>query len=186
MRERTLASVVCLAGILVGGVACRTPASAPQAAPDRAGNGSGFTQRCFRYQSRNDVKLVGDGRLEGPFEFHGVCVRSVGQKEEIGRLEKTGTFQSLWRSRTELVSCSVTSTTTVTYDSGSFTGEGVSTCTLGPDGKLAFESNGAIVRGTGVYEGIQGTTSAQVNVVSAGPPELDYDLVEVRYSLPAR
>jgi hypothetical protein len=186
MRERTLASMVCLLGVIGGGTACRTVAKAPRGEPGEDGNVEVVVQRCFRFQTKNDVKHLGSGHVTGPFEFRGVCVRSAGQKEDVGTLEKTGTFDSQWKSRTELESCSLTSVTTVTYESGSYTGEGVSSCKLGPDGQLVFESNGVLVKGTGAYEGIQGTTSAQVKVVSAGPPEMDYDLVELRYTLPRR
>ena len=182
MRE-----LIILIGIAVSATACRSAVEEQPGEPDLRGNTAVFLQRCFRFQSKNDVKHVGGGHVTGPFEFRGVCVRGPDPKhEEVGTLEKTGTFESIWKSRTELVSCSVKSVTTVTWKTGSFTGEGVSTCELGPDGQLVFKSDGVLVRGTGVYEGIQGTTSAQVNVVSAGPPELDYDVVEVRYSVPRK
>ncbi len=178
--------LIILIGIAVSATGCAHVTTAQPSEPAPGGS-TVFVQRCFRFQSKNEVQHVGGGRVTGPFEFRGVCVRGADPKhEEIGVLEKTGTFDSQWKSRTELESCSVTSVTTVTWKSGSFTGEGVSTCTLGPDGQLVFKSDGALVRGTGVFEGIQGTTSAQVNVVSAGPPELDYDLVEVRYSVPKK
>ncbi len=181
MRE-----LMILIGVAVAATSCRHAAQAQPAEPHAPGEAEVFLQRCFRYQAKNDVVQSG-GRFAGPFEFRGVCVRGPDPKhEEIGLLEKTGTFESEWKSRSELLSCSVKSVTTVTWKSGSFTGEGVSTCELGPDGKLVFKSDGVLVRGTGVYEGIQGTTSAQVNVVSAGPPELDYDVVEVRYSVPGK
>ncbi len=180
-------ALMILVAITAAAAGCHHQARPQTGGPGSQLNAEVFLQRCFRFQARNEVKHVGGGHITGPFEFRGVCVRGADPRhEEIGTLEKSGTFESMWKSPTELVSCSVKSVTTVTWKSGSFTGEGESTCELGPDGQLVFKSDGVLVRGTGVYEGIQGTTSASVNVVSAGPPELDYDVVEVRYSVPGR
>jgi hypothetical protein len=146
------------------------------------------SQRCFRYQSQNDTKEVSPGHWSGPFAWRGVCVRNLGQKnEDVGRLEMNGTFDGVWKSPTETVSCGAKSVTTIYFESGSYTDEAVSTCKPGPDGKLVFEGKGVFAKGTGAYEGIQGTTSIPFQKeVAHEPLPMNYDVAELRYSLPKR
>jgi len=113
----------------------------------------------------------------------------VGTKdEEAGLFTQTGTFDGVWTSPSTMSSCSSKGVATCTFpDGSSFTDESDLTCRLGPDGKPAFEGQGVIVKGTGRFEGIQGTTNIVSSRHMTPPPEdMSYDVVDVKFTLPSK
>ena len=145
--------------------------------------------RTFNYQVKSDVKEVSPGHWVGPWERRGVCVRMLGAKdEEAGIFTADGTFDGQWTSPTTVSSCSSKLRATCTYaDGSSHTDEANLTCKLGPDGKLVFEGQGVFVKGTGRFEGIQGTSKILSSKHLTPPPEdMSYDVVDFKYTLPKK
>ena len=145
--------------------------------------------RTVGFQVKNDTKEVSPGHWVGPWERRGVCSRMVGTKEEeAGIFTQTGTFDGVWTSKTTMSSCSSKGVATCTFSDGSsFTDESNLTCHLGPDGKLVFEGHGVFVKGTGRFEGIQGTSNIVSSQHMTPPPEdMSYDVVDLKYTLPKK
>ncbi len=117
--------------------------------------------RAFTYQVSNDVRQVAPGHWTGSWANVGVCLDNVGQKdEEAGVLSSEGTFDGVWATPAELKSCTTKGRTTCTFQDGSIRSEEhTEECKRGPDGLFNFEGHGVYVKGTGRFEGIEGSTS---------------------------
>jgi len=123
-----------------------------------------------------DVKEVSPGHFTGPWKSVGVSIDDVGQPgEEAMSWTEEGTFDMVWKSPTELVSCTNKSTQTATHKDGSVTiGENTMTCKPGPDGKLIFVGTGKQVSGPTRYEGTQATWSFTSYQLTPGPGDIGY------------
>ena len=145
--------------------------------------------RTFHYSLKNEVTQVSPGHWTGPYENRGVCVLNVGAKnEEAGLFTDAGSFDGVWISPTKTSSCGVKTSSTCTYQDGSsYTTEAALTCTPAPDGKLVFEGNAEVTRGTGRFEGITGKQIVLKSLAVGSPPqEMRYDLVDFQYTLPKK
>ncbi len=117
--------------------------------------------RSFGYTVGNDVKEVSPGHWTGTWESVGANIDNVGQKdEEVWACTESGTFDGVWKSPTEMVSCTNRSTRTCKAKDGSTnSGENTMICKPGPDGKMVFTGTGKQVMATGRFEGSQATYS---------------------------
>lgn len=160
-------------------------ACATTAPPEK--NGRGFT-----YQVSNDVKQVEPGHWAGSWANRGVCLDNVGQKgEEAGVMSAEGTFDGVWTTPTELKSCTSKGKTTCTFQDGSTrTEEWTAECKRGPDGPFSFEGRGVFVKGTGRFEGIQGSASwTSRSLFQPGPGEtgeIGFSVGTAKFTLPRK
>jgi len=144
--------------------------------------------RAFNYTVNNDVKEVSPGHWTGSWENVGVSLDSVGQKdEEALACTESGTFDGVWKSPTEMVSCTNRSTRTCTARDGSTnTGENTMTCKPGPEGKMVFSGTGKQVRGTGRFEGSQFTVSFTAWQLTQPPHDTVYAEYTATVMLPKK
>jgi hypothetical protein len=167
-------------GIALLAFACATTAPAEKDA------------REFGYQVSNDVKQVAPGHWTGSWANRGVCLDNVGQKdEEAGVMSAEGTFDGVWTTPTELKSCTTRGKTTCTFQDGSIRSEEwTAECKRGPDGSFNFEGRGVYVKGTGRFEGIQGSASKTGrSLFSPGPGEIGeigFSIVTAKFTLPKK
>ena len=117
--------------------------------------------RAVYHNVSGDVKEVTPGHWTGPWKSVGVSIDDIGQPgEEAMPWVEEGVIDMVWKSPTELVSCTNKSTQTSTHRGGGITvATNTATCRLGPDGKLVFEGKGRQSSGTGRFVDTQFTSS---------------------------
>ncbi len=144
--------------------------------------------RGFSHNVSADVIEVGPGHFTGPWKSVGVSIDDVGQKgENAMSYEETGIIDMVWKSPTELVSCTNKSTQIAHHSDGSVTtGENTMTCKRGPDGKLIFEGTGKNVSGTGSVADAQITWTFTAYQLTPGPGDIGYSVYTTTFAQPEK
>ena len=121
-----------------------------------------------------DVKEVSPGHWTGPWKSVGVRIDDVGHKgEDAMSLVETGTIDMVWKSPTELSSCTNKSTPVFTHKDGCvMVFEKNETCKPAPGGKLIFEGSGKLVSTTGPCEGTEATYTFTAYQLTPGPGDI--------------
>jgi hypothetical protein len=122
-----------------------------------------------------DVKEVSPGHWAGPYKSVGVSIDNVGQKDEDAMSwEQEGFIDMVWKSPTELVSCTNKNTEVTHHRDGNVTtGENTMICKVGPDGKLIFEGTGKKVSG---MPDIEATWTFTAYQLTRGPGDVGYSV----------
>lgn len=135
-----------------------------------------------------DVTMVDPGHWNGPWKSVGVILYEAGQKgENASSYVETGTLDMVWKSRTELASCTNKSTLVAHHSDGSVTTqENTATCKTGPDGHLIFVGTSKSVSGSGRHADAQFTSSWTAYSLTAGPGEVGYSVQTITFTKPPK
>ena len=140
---------LCVLGALLGALALACASTSKTLQGDSASRT--VQGRSVYHNVSGDVKEVSPGHWTGPWKSVGVSIEDVGQPgEEAMSWTEEGTLDMVWKSPTELVSCTNNSKQTTTHRDGSITiGESAMTCKRGPGGKLIVTVHGLSTAGYG-------------------------------------